>query len=294
MLISAQTWILTDQYGPKEALKILKDAGFDCADFSFFGPLADEITAPGGEEIARDLKNYAESIGMFYNQAHARFGFSKDAHDNYKRDIVPLMERTMEISSILGVDTLVIHPIHHIPYSENKEKLREINLEYYKILEPTAKKYGLRICLENMFQWDDVEKKIIPSVCGWDGGFIDYFDTLDSDTFTCCLDIGHCGVLGVPAADAIRILGHDRLGALHVHDNDNVADKHLGIGFGKIDWDSVAKALADIDYSGIFTLEADNSYTDLQKEFRPAMARYLYESAKAVVDKIEFYKNQAK
>ncbi len=186
----------------------------------------------------------------------------------------------------------MVHPLHHVPYKDNKEKLREINMEYYNILRPYAESCGIRICLENMFQRDPIGKNIVQSVCCFDGGFIDYFDSLDNNTLTCCLDIGHCGLVGTKPQDAIRMLGHDRIGALHVHDNDFISDQHRAIGMGKIDWDEVAKALADIDYKGIFTLEADGAMGASQKEFMPLMEKYMYESAKAVVDKIEKYKAQ--
>ncbi len=290
MLISTQTANLAYRFGVKEALRIIKNAGFDCADISMFNKEGDYFLTEGGIERAKEVKEYADSIGIILNQAHAPFSFPPEIHNNFKEMLVPLIIKAIEVCSVLGVDTLVVHPIHHIPYKDNKEKLREINMEYYRILLPHAKKAGVRICLENMFQWNSVEKKIIPSVCGWDGGFVDYFDTLNDETFTCCLDIGHCGLVGTPAEECIHILGK-RIGALHVHDNDNVLDNHRAIGMGKLNWDAIAKALADIDYQGVFTLEADCSLNGIQDEYAHYMTKYMYDTAKSVVDKIEYYKN---
>lgn len=283
---------LANAFGHKEALRIIKETGYDCADMSFDDKRGAELVmAPDRMQWAKDLKEYADSIGVFCNQAHAPFVFPAEKSENFKTEIVPIIINTFEVCSLLGVDTVVVHPLHHISYKDNKEKLREMNMEYYNILRPYAENAGVRICLENMFQWDSVEKKIIPSVCCFDGGFIDYFDSLGSDTFTCCLDIGHCGLVGTSPQDAIRILGHDRIGALHVHDNDFVSDRHMPVGMGKINWDEVAKALAEIDYKGIFTLEADAALNVNQKEFMPLMEKYMFESAKAVVNKIETYKS---
>ena len=294
MLISTQTDRLTSVFGAKEALRMIKEAGFDCADFSFFGAMDTVKLGENAIEFAKDLRAYADSIGMRYNQAHAPFVFSYEKSVNYKTEIVPIIIKTIEICEILGVDTLIVHPLHFVSYKDNKEMLHDVNMEYYNILRPYAEKAGIRICLENMFQCYPRTNKIIPSVCCFDGGFTEYFDELSSDTFTCCLDVGHCGLVGTDPQDAIRILGHDRLGALHVHDNDFISDKHIAIGMGKIDWDSVAKAFADIDYKGVFTLEADNAFAGIQKEFMPEMLKYMYSSAKKVVDKIEEYKNAAK
>lgn len=292
MLISTMTSRLAKAFGDKEALRIIKETGYDCADMTLDGSDGiDRVTSPDRISWAKDLKKYADSIGIFYNQAHAPFAFPFEKSENFKTEIVPIIVNTFDVCSALGVDTVIVHPLHHISYKNNREKLREMNMEYYNILRPYAENCGVRICLENMFQRDPETQRRIESVCCFDGGFIDYFDSLGSDTFTCCLDIGHCGLVGTSAQDAIRMLGHDRIGALHVHDNDLVTDQHLAIGMGKVNWDEVAKALADIDYKGIFTLEADCAFNFVQKEFMPLMAKYMYESAKAVTDKIEAYKN---
>jgi len=53
--------------------------------------------------------------------------------------------------------------------------------------------------------------------------------------------------------------------------NDGVGDQHLGIGYGTIDWSSVAKALARVKYNGLIILESEEhvkeSLQKLQKLF---------------------------
>ena len=53
-------------------------------------------------------------------------------------------------------------------------------------------------------------------------------------------------------------------------------------------WDADKKSWS------VFTLEADNAFAGIQNEFMPEMLKYMYSSAKKVVDKIEEYKNAAK
>ncbi len=55
----------------------------------------------------------------------------------------------------------------------------------------------------------------------------------------------------------IHALGHDRLTALHVHDNDKRDDRHTAPYLGGMDWGAITQALADIRYQGDLTLEAD-------------------------------------
>jgi sugar phosphate isomerase/epimerase len=58
---------------------------------------------------------------------------------------------------------------------------------------------------------------------------------------------------------------------MHVSDNDGAYDMHLGIGYGTIDWDSVAKAVKQAKYSNVIMLESiehvEESLQTLRKLF---------------------------
>ena len=54
-------------------------------------------------------------------------------------------------------------------------------------------------------------------------------------------------MFGLSPADAARMIGKEYLRALHVHDNDGKADRHMLPGEGVIDWEDFARALAEID-----------------------------------------------
>ena len=101
----------------------------------------------------------------------------------------------------------------------------------------------------------------MPNVCSFGADLCEYYDGLaNPKAFTVCLDLGHCGLVGEEPQDAIRILGHDRLGSLHVHDNNYRQDNHtVPYDYGmKMNWNEITKALGEIDYAGDFTFEADN------------------------------------
>ena len=70
---------------------------------------------------------------------------------------------------------------------------------------------------------------------------------------------------GDGAANMIRALG-SRLQALHIHDNDCLGDTHQIPFSMNIDFDSVAKALKDINYQGELTLEADRFLSAYNKD----------------------------
>lgn len=62
-------------YGIKEALRLMKDAGFDAADLTLdkINPDDDLLHRPDMREFAVSLRKYAEEIGIGFAQAHAPF-----------------------------------------------------------------------------------------------------------------------------------------------------------------------------------------------------------------------------
>lgn len=69
------------------------------------------------------------------------------------------------------------------------------------------------------------------------------------------------------AAYMIRQLGHNRVGSLHIHDNDLYNDLHTLPFLGKIDWKEVMRALKEIDYKGNFTYENTSFFKCFPDEF---------------------------
>jgi sugar phosphate isomerase/epimerase len=160
-------------------------------------------------------------------------------------------------------------------------------VEFYGKLMPYCEKFDIKIATENMWQYDDKRKIIIESTCGTPEEFNRYVDAVNNENLVACLDLGHCGLIGEDAAYMIRTIGHDRLQALHVHDNDHLHDSHTAPYCGKMDWDAIAQALADIDYTGVFTFEADDFYSSYPDEFFPTCAKFLHDIGRLLISKIE-------
>ena len=136
-----------------------------------------------------------------------------------------------------------------------------LNVDFYKSLAPYAKKCGVKIAIENMWQTHPVSRHITDDILADPSDLVRMYDTLaDPEAFTICLDLGHVALCGREPDAAIRTIGNERLGALHVHDVDYVSDLHTLPGVSKINWNNVCKALADINYRGSFNLEADSFF----------------------------------
>lgn len=291
MKIATQTLEIANRLGESDAVKMIAEAGFDGIDLSLMCMSERETPFRGDSyrEYAKELKEYADGIGITFVQSHAPFSYRQKGEEFEQNILIPDIIRTLEISSILGISNAVVHPLHDLPYFENRELLYERNMEFYKKLIPYAEHYGVVINLENMWKWNKAAGKIGDDVCASPEEFARYIDELDSDYIGACLDIGHIGLCGRDEAHMIRVLGK-RIKCLHLHDNDKVNDTHTLMGLGDIDYDGVAHALADINYDGVLTLEADLFMKNFDVEMLPSCLEFMARSARHLGERIEKYK----
>ena len=238
-------------------------------------------------ETAKEMRRIADERGVPFNQAHAPFG----GYSEYLSDIVPLFEKAFETASILGIPVIVVHPTQYKEYHEDPEGIYKFNVKFYRSLIPLSKRYGVKIAIENMWSRDSKTGDIIDAILSSPEEMKRMYDELaDSDAFTVCLDIGHLALTGKDLTESIKLLGKERLGALHVHDVVKNRDLHTMPGLGIVDWESVEKALADIGYEGELTLEADGYYDTMSDDEVQAAAQALAAKAKEITSHIEAYK----
>lgn len=290
MKLVTQTEALADRFGNEEAVRILCESGYDGIDFSMFAMLHDDdnvLNSSGFVSHVRKVKKIADFYGVTFEQAHSPFPSARENDDEFNRKMMPKLKRSLEIAGILDAKICVVHPVAF------GEKCFERNLEIYHELEPYAAEYGVKIALENMWGWSDEIQRIVPNVCSTAEDFNRYIDALNPKNFTACLDLGHCGLVGEDAATMIKQMGHDRLGALHIHDNDFVRDLHTIPYNSKMDWDSIARALAEIDYKGNFTYEADNFIKPFPDELLFECERFMAHIGRSMIRKIEKYREKA-
>ena len=287
MLISTCTDHIAAKCGLEQSVRTLCEAGYDCLDLTLHGG-HNYFEREDRLETLKMLKKLSAEYGVRFVQAHAPFG---GGFDKYTTELVPKMPAVFDFCGELGINVVVVHPLQQGRYYGNEDRLFEMNMEFYTKLAPYAKNAGVRIGIENMWQRHPVTRHIVDDVCAPPLDLCRYYDTLnDPKTFTVCLDLGHVALCGREPEDAIRTIGHDRLGALHIHDVDYVADLHTLPGMGRINWDNVCRALADVDYKGIFNYEADTFFGAYTPEHYPTCAKFMADTARYLTAKIERYK----
>ena len=284
-----------DVFGFAETGRIVKEAGFDAIDRGLFDMKdpSHALNGPKWQEAADEMKNAYLAHDLPIVQTHAPFKFAgMEDPTVFKDQIYPIIVRSIEVSAALGAKCVVVHPLHHIPYYENRDKLFDMNMQFYRSLIPVAKSNGIKIAVENMFQRDKLRGNyVIDSTCSRPDEFCKYIDTLDSEYIVACLDIGHTTLISgnADASEFIRILGRERLQTLHIHDNDLKNDRHVIPFSGKVDWYQVAKALGEIDYTGDWVYEClmNRCVNKLTPSMYPVVLDYMVKIGRHLIDEVE-------
>ena len=286
MLYSNQTEFLSAKYGLVRAVDMMIKAGYPAIDITMWDAKACPFT-DDYREVAAVLKAMADATGVKFVQAHAPFA----RYDRYINELIPLFPRAFEFCSLLGIENIVVHPIMKGHYYGHEEEHFDMNMKFYQALAPLARTNKVRIAIENMWDRHPVTGRICDHVCADPHELCRYYDTLnDPATFTICLDLGHVALCGREPEDAVRIIGRDRLGCIHAHDVDYVSDLHTLPSAAKIKWEEVARALGEIDYRGVFNMEADQFFVGFLEEHYPSVAKFMADTARSIANKIDLYR----
>lgn len=270
--------------GERKAVELIAKAGFDGWDFSLYeicnyskklgrAPESDHPLA-GAEylKFVRELRRIGEDNGIVCNQSHAPV-------PTYAAPVRDLLKRAIECTAEAGGEICVIHPGNNYSVEENAGIYRE--------LLPFAKACGIKLATENMWNWDKEKDQAAPAACSTPESFCAHLDAVDDPDFVACLDIGHAQMRGhnTSAVEMIHALG-GRIGALHLHDNDQWKDSHQIPFSMNIDFDAVTRALNAVGYSGWVTLEAYNYLKEFTPETAFAGIRNLSAAARRLAEKL--------
>ena len=282
MKLSMEHCILRDRFGDKTGIKMIKDAGFDAFDYSFYGTNEkNDILGDNYAEIAKDLRKYIDEIGIECNQAHAPFEFRYNENkieisDNTYLRIV----RSMEFASILGAKNIIIHSI-----KTPENEFTEYNYKFYKSLEPFCEKFGICISVENLFSFND--KGCCKGRLCNPKEHCDFVESLNSKWFNICIDVGHSAITGYEPEYIIESINNGMLQALHIHDNDYRYDLHQLPYLGKFNWDNITCALSKINYSGDFTFETISFIQSFDNELMPYALKLIEQTGRLLIKKTE-------
>ena len=245
-------------YGISEGARKAREHGYECFDFGRFVASDTDFFLQSEANFKAELLEYKrliEAEGMVVWQVHSPWRHpAQDFTEEDRAERLNAFLKAVRGAGYLGATYFVLHAL--MPFgtnsSENPEEMKRINAEFMKRLYIEAKEYGVKhICIENLpfpalpinhtYQCLEFAKRMN--------------EETGSDMFKVCLDTGHANFCGEKPADAVRLIGKEYLGALHVHDNDGTADQHGRPGKGNIDWEDFSNALAEIGFEGCVNFE---------------------------------------
>ncbi len=231
----------------------------------FFGS-----NAPDALPIAKALK----SRGLRCDSLHAPFGHINDIWLEGENGEQMLKELTdgVELCARIEVPVLVVH----LSSGNTPPFVNDLGFSRFDRLMESAEKNGVTIAYEN-------QRKLGNLSCAlerYSGAGL-------------CWDTGHeaCFMRGIQ----VMPLFSQRIVALHMHDNYALfeGDEHLVPGDGSLDFERIARQLADSPYEGALMLElkrhANSFYKNLtNKEFYRRAA----ERARKTAERVEQLRKQ--
>ncbi len=280
----------------EKIFEFAKENGIEALDYSLDRLLPTSLIEKGDKgknfvksteellEYFSPVKAAIEKTGMKLVQAHAPFPSFKGVDEEYNEYLKEVIEKCLAICNYLGIGALVVHSYSGIDKSVEREK----NLVFYRSLIPAAKKYGVKICLENLNL--TVARHVIGGTCSDADDAIEYIDTLNTeageDLFGFCFDLGHANISSINIRDFLRRIG-SRLTLVHLHDNDGISDMHrLPMTVFRTDWEGLINGLRDIKYRGPLDFEIGTVFYACKKELIPANMRYTAEVGKYLRERL--------
>jgi L-ribulose-5-phosphate 3-epimerase len=255
----------------EDALKKIKDAGFDGVEGGVVGPQEAErcrgIAEKIGIKIHSVIRGWAEFNSPDKSKVDATFAVTENAlrtAQGYGADAVLLVpcriggmaipaprefqiefdEKTGRLTKVVAGDNAM-----YAKYIEAHNYAADASREHVRRLLPLAEKTGVSIALENV--WNDLW--VQPAI------FKHFVASFQSPWVRAYFDIGN-HVKYAPPEDWIRALG-GLLVKCHVKDfRLNPADpkgsgSFVNIREGSVRWPAVRAALEDVGYNGFMTIE---------------------------------------
>jgi sugar phosphate isomerase/epimerase len=151
------------------------------------------------------------------------------------------MLNAVELSPI----AYVFHPAA-IPKGFTKEQTKVEHYEFLEQINDYSKSIGLNAFIENHITNLD-HMLTTPQE------FLEFYDRTGTDLMM-TFDAGHANMDGSAKTFVDKL--YNKIGVVHVHDNNGSSDEHLGIGQGNINWNYIVRKLEDCNFAGPYIIES--------------------------------------
>ena len=172
-----------------------------------------------------------------YLAVHGPFIGVSYCHDDhlFRAAVRKRMDRTYHMAKELGANILILHSGLHsdVRKFEIYPEWIQITASYWKNEIQRYANEGITVVLENIV--DDTPEFLVR-----------VHDEVDHPNLKLCLDTGHVNVWAKSRIDEwIEAFG-DRIGHVHVHNNNGLSDQHKGIHEGTLDLEAVLQEIVKV------------------------------------------------
>ena len=239
MQLSMTTDYAVSTGNPEPYLKRIADAGFSHVHWCHQWNTDFLYSKWEIEYIEKCLSNY----GLKLLDLHASHGLEKSwsSDKEFERlSGVKLVQNRIEMTAQLGGEVVIVHVPNepeNIPVRKSLDQLEKI-----------SRAKGIRIAIENTFNFETVEKLLAEYA---------------PDFLGLCYDSGHGNITkGFSRLEKLK----DRLISVHLHDNDGTKDLHQLPFAGTLDWQKLARIMAESSYTKPVSMESSMHNSEIKDE----------------------------
>lgn len=267
MIVGMSTACFFPNFGCEQAVTKIGELGISDAEV-FFSTFSEYKP-----EFVKEVKKRADEYCTNINSVHAySLQFEPQLFSRYERsrqDALDIYEQVLRAGAQLGAKVYVMHGPAHVKHA------CKLNLNYEYIAERVlplcelAKSYGIKLTWENV-HWCWYAQPLFPEKLQKHLGDANLYYTLD---------VKQAAQSGYEPIEYIKHTA-DRLQNVHICDYVKTCNRGIVpvLPFnGEMDFDSLKKALANIEYSGAVMLEvySDNysNFDELRKTYCEVKSR---------------------
>lgn len=210
----------------------------------------------------------------------------EEDNDDLFSSICRVARGCVEAAGKAGCRYIILRPM---AVGIGERNVMAANVEYYRSLADTAKRYGLEILLESQYRIHN--GSFIRGLCSDAHEAAALIDRLNDETrsgiFGSHMDTGICSLLCQNMHDIAAILGQ-RIKAVTIRDCDGMSDTaYLPFtsvfgGSSRTDWLNIIRGLREIRFDGLLIMDLSGTASAMSPLLKPSLIRFSKEVAEHI------------